>query len=251
MTVLPLSAIKDNYIWVILDEKNGCFDCVDPGDAKPVIDFAHHHSLQLRSIFITHHHSDHIGGVPALQKAFPNVKIYGPSDERIPYVNQPVKGNQDIKSGELTFKILNTPGHTSSHISYFEPEHRMLFCGDTLFSAGCGRVFDGSIEELFDSLSTYKKLPDETLVYCAHEYTYNNLKFAHKIEPENPDIKSALEQVKDIQCSLPSSIRKEKKMNPFLRTDAADVIAYAERQGINRDNPLAIFALLRQEKDRF
>lgn len=253
MSILPLSAFKDNYIWVLPDEASGLFDCVDPGEAEPVIQYAQKSTLSLRAILLTHHHHDHIGGINELAQHFPGAKIYGPEDARIQALHFPLKGNQSIRLGSHTFQILDTPGHTSTHISYYESEKRWLFCGDTLFSAGCGRVFDGTMAELHQSLLLYAQLPEKTAIYCAHEYTAANLRFALAVEPDNRAAQEYLQKIQQdhVSCTLPSNMALEKKINPFLRTKHLKIQTYAQMHGVNPTDDLAIFSFLRREKDNF
>ncbi|CEG56668.1 hydroxyacylglutathione hydrolase [Legionella fallonii] len=253
MTVYPIPAFLDNYIWAIVDDKKGVFDCVDPGEAEPVFEFAKAHHLKLRSILLTHHHSDHIGGVGHLIKAYPNCIVYGPFDDRIPYITNHVRENDIIQVGESSYTVLFNPGHTSTHISYYEPKQKSLFCGDTLFSAGCGRVFDGTMDELHQSMLLFKKLPEDTKIFCAHEYTQQNLRFAQTIEPQNSDISNHLQQLKKVpsSCSLPSTLALELSINPFLRTDISDVINYALQHGASSSSSKDVFATLRTQKNNF
>lgn len=251
MTIHPIPAFSDNYIWALVD--NSLFDCVDPGEIQPVLDFAQAHHLTLRSILITHHHQDHIGGVNQLKKHYPECIIYGPSDPRINDVAVVVEKDQIITVGEHTFQILFNPGHTSTHISYFEPEKHWLFCGDTLFSAGCGRVFDGTLEQLHRSLNLFKTLPKTTKIFCAHEYTKKNLQFAQTVEPGNQEINDYLDDFKSnsTSCTLPSTLQRELLINPFLRTDVKGVQDYAMRHGAHSDQSLEVFRVLREQKNLF
>ena len=253
MSVLPVSAFFDNYIWTITDENKGAFDCVDPGEAEPILQFALNNALKLRAILLTHHHHDHIGGVGELIKAYPSCTVYGPNDPRIPYVNVHVHEHQTVKVGECIFKILFNPGHTSSHISYYESQREWLFCGDTLFSAGCGRVFDGTLEQLHQSLNLFKTLPTTTKIFCAHEYTQQNLRFAQTVEPNNPTIQNYLQKLKDHPqtCTLPSTLAQELLINPFLRTDKPKVQKYAMQHGALSKHSLDVFRILRREKNLF
>ncbi|MGC1182083.1 hydroxyacylglutathione hydrolase [Legionella sp.] len=253
MFLIPIPAFTDNYIWAILDKNAGVFDCVDPGDANPVLQFAQARQLELRSILLTHHHYDHIGGVDILIKKFPSCRIYGPMDPRIPNVNHPVTEHQILQVGHYLFKVLFNPGHTSTHISYYEPHEEWLFCGDTLFSAGCGRVFDGTLNELHQSMLLFNSLPPTTKVFSAHEYTLKNLRFAHTVEPNNQFIKNYLQKIKaqSNSCTLPSTIEKERLINPFLRTDVPEVQAYARQHGGISQDSLEIFRVLREQKNTF
>ena len=235
MSILALKAFQDNYIWII--EQIASFICIDPGDATPVLDFAKQNNLTLSAILTTHNHADHIGGVKQLMQHFPESNLYTPDETA-----------STISEAAYTFNILKTPGHTKNHICYFEPNQTWLFCGDTLFSAGCGRVFDGTIEALFHSLNTLKQLPNNTKVFCAHEYTRQNLKFALTVEPENELAQmhlSLLEENPD-QISLPSTIGLEKAINPFFRLDAPGIQAFAKKTA-----PLDVFKCLREAKNHF
>jgi len=214
---------------------------IDPGDAAPVKVFLTENQLSLHAILITHHHQDHMGGVPELMQAHP-CPVYGP--ETIPLCSHPVC-DQDIinlQDVNLKFTVMATPGHTLDHLVYFNDD--MLFCGDTLFSAGCGRVFEGSAEQLFTSLKKIAQLDDQTLVYCGHEYTINNLKFASHVEPKNNTIKSRLLVCKKQKCTLPSTIAIEKSTNPFLRCHHSTL-----QQLFDINDDFQLFKTLRKKKD--
>lgn len=253
LTIHGLSAFNDNYIWIIANLDQSTFICVDPGDAMPVLSYAKSHNLTLNGILLTHHHHDHIGGVAKLLDIFPDAIVYAPNDLRIPFSNIAIKMSQSVFIGGCSFRVLITPGHTRSHICYYEPHLKWLFCGDTLFSAGCGRVFDGTMSALHDSLLRLKNLPDDTNVYCGHEYTRQNLRFAMTIEPNNLTISSYYTKLAHATnpLSLPSTIEQEKKINPFLRTNTIPLQEYAQTQGIDPLDSFAIFQHLRDQKDRF
>lgn len=253
MNIIPIRAFSDNYIWALINKEKARFSCVDPGDAKPVLDFAIKNNLQLESIFITHHHPDHIGGLKDLIEQNPSCSVFGPIDDRIPFITHHVTKDQLLELENYSFRILSNPGHTSTHISYFEPTQHWLFCGDTLFSAGCGRVFDGTIEQLYNSMLLFKTLPKTTQVYCAHEYTQQNLRFAQTVEPNNLEIKNYLAHLSQNldTCSLPSPLAQELLINPFLRLEEKEVQEYAQKKGIVSTNLQAIFSLLREEKNKF
>lgn len=247
MQIIPISAFTDNYIWLIVNNSEAF--CIDPGEAKPVISYLDEHALKLSGILLTHHHFDHVGGVKDLLNFAPASKVYGPHDKRIVGITDYLAGGTELTIIPYKFKVLNTPGHTSTHISFYESQFGWLFCGDTLFSAGCGRVFDGTFAELFNSLNIFKSLPNQTKIYCAHEYTKHNLCFAATIEPKNKDIQVHIANL--TICSLPSTIGLEKKINPFLRTDLPSLQEHALQNDAKDLSSFAIFKQIRKEKDCF
>ena len=253
MTIIPLNAGHDNYIWTIVNETAHTMTCVDPGEAAPVVAFAQTHGLTLTHILLTHHHNDHIGGVLELREMFRELVVYGPDDERIPFHHVIVRDEDSFPIENASFRVLSTPGHTRSHICYHEPTHGWLFCGDTLFSAGCGRVFDGTITELHRSLLLLKNLPNNTKIFCGHEYTRNNLRFAESVDPTNAVIRSYRAHLGEntTACSLPSTIALEKQINPFLRTDDPGIQRHAATEGMHSLDCLAVFQWLRHKKDNY
>jgi hydroxyacylglutathione hydrolase len=254
MSIVALPVFNDNYIWLIINETKHELTCVDPGEATAVIAYAKQNKLLVSNILITHHHEDHCGGVSELRQQFPNAQVYGPSDPRItPLINHPVHDEQIIHIDTLAFRIICTPGHTSSHVCYQEPTQGWLFCGDTLFSGGCGRVFDGTMKQLHHSITTLKNLPKDTQVFCGHEYTRKNLEFAATIEPSNVMIQSYRSHLDQnpSQCSLPSTIALEKQINPFMRISEPSIKEFIRSQGIISDDPLVIFETLRTLKNAF
>lgn len=246
LTVQSIPILKDNYVWAIVDSQTKKAVIVDPGDAKPVTKFLRDNNLTLKSILITHHHWDHTNGVEELCETFSTRSL-----------GKGLKDNDSLVMDHfpLKFNVLEIPGHTLDHIAYVTNDGH-LFCGDTLFSAGCGRLFEGTADQLFGSLQKLAALPDNTKVYCAHEYTENNLKFAEAVEPKNAAIKKRLKEVKELrskeQPSLPSTMKQEKATNPFLRCQIPGVIAAAEKFA-NRSlqKPVEVFAALRKWKDGF
>ncbi len=253
MNITAIPAFNDNYIWLLDDNKHAWV--VDPGDAKPVLTYLENKKLHLEGVLITHHHLDHVGGVKQLQQAFNNVVIYGPLSPHITIERSIVNESRLINILGYEFNVICTPGHTLDHIVYYcgltvKP---VLFCGDTLFAGGCGRLFEGTSEQMLNSLEKLSALPDETLVYCAHEYTMANLHFAAMVEPENIDISNRMtvEQNKrdKQQPTIPSSIALEKKTNPFLRCTHASVISSARKVKQNITGTDTVFAAIREWKD--
>ncbi|WP_342608176.1 hydroxyacylglutathione hydrolase [Vibrio tritonius] len=249
--IKSIPAFNDNYIWLIQNSDQRCA-IVDPGDAAPVLRYLQEHQLTPEAILITHHHNDHIGGVPDLVHHYPHLNVVGPKNEPIPTLTHPVEeGNQIELFGEL-FTVIDLPGHTLGHVGYIGDNK--LFCGDVLFSAGCGRVFEGTMEQMFHSLNKLLTLPDKTEVYCAHEYTTSNIAFAMAIEPDNQELKLYRDDVIRLRAqdrsTLPSTIKIEKAVNPFLRTHLTSVAKSVSNRTLNAE-PLSVFAALREWKNEF
>lgn len=252
----PVHAFSDNYIWLIHGQSDPArVAIVDPGDATPVCDYVERHRLDPQAILVTHHHGDHVGGVAKLVSRF-GIPVYGPAGERIPCRDFALKDGDHIRleSLGLSFEILDCPGHTAGHIAYHG--HGALFCGDTLFSAGCGRLFEGTPRQMTDSLARLAALPSETHVYCAHEYTLSNLRFAAEVEPDNQAVADYAERVNRLRASqhpsLPSTLALEHQVNPFLRCSEPPVVAAAERHaGGHLRGDASVFAELRAWKDTF
>jgi hydroxyacylglutathione hydrolase len=256
LNVRPVGAFSDNYIWLIESPSaRGRVLAVDPGDAAPVIAELERRGATLAAILLTHHHLDHIGGVPELlrQGAVP---VIGPDDTRIAQRTRTVRDGErcDLPELGLSFEILQIPGHTLSHIAFWG--HGTLFCGDTLFSAGCGRLFEGTPGQMNASLTKLRNLPPETRVFCGHEYTAANLRFALTVEPAN---RAALEyqaRVERLRAqgepTLPSTLALEIQVNPFLRCDEPAVVRAAEvHAGHSLGEPAAVLGVLRAWKDQF
>ena len=256
----PVKAFNDNYLWVFHQE-GGVHACaVDPGDAAPVLAWLDRAGLRLAAILVTHHHGDHIGGVDALLRRFP-VPVYGPANPRIPQVTNVVAEGDIVKVLDHEFRVLVVPGHTVEHIAYVSKERvtaagPAVFCGDTLFAAGCGRMFEGSPPVMYASLRKLAALHPDTQVYCAHEYTLGNLRFAAAVMPEDADVQARIrsESAKRErgEPTVPSSIGLELRTNPFLRSAEPAVVAAALRQQPgSATDPATIFGVLRRWKDQF
>jgi hydroxyacylglutathione hydrolase len=251
-----LPAFSDNYIWLLQDLEQRRCAVVDPGDAAPVQAWlAANPDWRLSDILITHHHFDHVGGIEQL-KASTGARVSGPANENIPGRDSALREGEQIEVLGHRFVIYEVPGHTLGHIAYYQPEQHWLFCGDTLFAGGCGRLFEGTAEQMYSSLSRLAALPEQTQVFCTHEYTLSNLRFAAAVEPGNTNIQQRLKQVRQWreagQISLPSSIGLEQATNPFLRSEKPSVNAcIAEREGPAQRSPAQVFAALRSWKDHF
>lgn len=257
-TVDILPAFADNYIYLISDSDIGLAMVVDPGDADVVLRALKKKDLHLSLILNTHHHKDHVGGNARLQKEY-GAPIIGPSDEqsRIENLARGVEKGDTITFSTLRGQVIETHGHTAGHIAYYFPRIKALFCGDTLFSLGCGRLFEGTAAQLWESLIALRALPDDTLIYCGHEYTEANAKFALLLDKNNMALKARAEAAADLrkkgQPTLPSLLGEEKKTNPFLRVDQPDFQAALAKNGfpVAGTDPAAIFGAIRAAKDRF
>ncbi|HCX80460.1 MAG: hydroxyacylglutathione hydrolase [Curvibacter sp. RIFCSPHIGHO2_12_FULL_63_18] len=255
MTLIPLPAFSDNYVWMLHDGREALV--VDPGDAAPVLQALQQEDLELRSILVTHHHADHTGGIHTLRDTT-GAQVWGPARESIPAPYQPLAQGQQLTCLGLSFEVLDVPGHTAGHIAFYSADIEgapLLFCGDTLFSAGCGRLFEGTPEQMEDSLRRLAMLPAATRVCCTHEYTLSNLRFALAVDPDNTDLlayQAHCQALRDRGLpTLPSSIDLERRINPFLRASAPPILAALhafDAAGLAHDGA---FATLRRWKNEY
>ena len=251
----PLPILKDNYAWMVIDTNTHSAILVDPGEAAPIRQYLVEQSLTLKAILITHHHWDHTNGLITLKQAY-DIPVFGPLNDAVEGITHAVQEEDEVQipNFPVTFRILDIPGHTQGHIAY--QGTNAVFCGDTLFSAGCGRLFEGTAEQLFHSLQKLKALPPNTQVCCGHEYTQNNLRFAQIIEPSNIKIQARIEKVNLLRTagkpSLPSILQEEIETNPFLRCHQPIIKENVERHFQQRlDTPVEVFRWLRKWKDSF
>ncbi|BFN27973.1 hydroxyacylglutathione hydrolase [Pseudomonas sp. SCT] len=258
LKIEALPAFTDNYIWLLQDDATQRCAAVDPGDAAPVLSWLQDHpDWRLSDILITHHHHDHVGGVERL-KTQTGARVYGPAAENIPARDEALSDGQRIRVLDKDLEVIAVPGHTLGHIAYVhsDAEQPWLLSGDTLFAAGCGRLFEGTPEQMFASLQRLASLPDDTLVYCTHEYTLSNLRFAQAVEPYNQEIQQRVREVtvlrEENHFSLPTRMNIERATNPFLRSSVEAVQqAASEHCGRRLEDNVAVFAALRAWKDRF
>jgi hydroxyacylglutathione hydrolase len=256
LQVSPVRAFSDNYLWLIHAPANPAqVVAVDPGDARPIEAELAQRGLALRAILVTHHHGDHVGGVRELAERHA-IPVWGPARESLPFEVHPLDDGDAVhlENLGLDFSVMAVPGHTLGHIAY--AGHGALFCGDTLFSGGCGRLFEGTPAQMLQSLDRIAQLPDDTLVYPAHEYTLSNLRFAAVADPDNRDVRDALHEVaarrERDEITLPARLGRERRINPFLRCREAGVRASAEAHvGRSLTTPVEVFASVRQWKDGF
>ncbi|HNO43695.1 MAG: hydroxyacylglutathione hydrolase [Rubrivivax sp.] len=255
MDLIALPAFEDNYLWLLHDGQQALV--VDPGDAAPVHAALRRLGLRLACILVTHHHGDHTGGVTALREAS-GATVYGPARERIPEPFTPLAGGDRLRVLGLDFEVLDVPGHTAGHIAFFARDvdgAPLLFCGDTLFSGGCGRIFEGTPAQLLASLDALAALPPTTRVCAAHEYTLGNLRFARTVEPDNTALadheRQCLQRRADGRPTLPSTIGLERAINPFLRSREAAVTRAVRAHSPSANDAVAVFAALRQWKNEF
>lgn len=254
MNIFPISAFNDNYVWLLYEKMSREAWVVDPGDAAPVIKTLKDHHLNLKGILITHHHWDHSGGIDALLHYQKNIPVFGSVKSPLNTITHRVKEGDEIDCSFMNLSVLEIPGHTLDHIAFYNSD--MLFCGDTLFSFGCGKIFEGTPSQMYHSLQKIVQLPETTAIYCGHEYTLANLQFAHFIEPNNESIIYKLEEVKALRevnkPTLPSFLFVEKQLNPFLRCNEPSIIETVEKYCHKTLNdPVDVFAYLREWKNAF
>ena len=255
LTLSPLPALADNYVWMLVDAARGTALVVDPGEAAPVFDALAAEGLRLTTILLTHHHPDHIGGVGELLACYPDAVVYAPVDERIPHANRRVEDGDriEIKSPAAEFEVIAVPGHTRTHIAWHG--ENLLFCGDTLFSLGCGRLFEGTPAQMLASLDRLAALPPDTRICCGHEYTLANAAFAQRVEPHNDALRMRQEQARVLRDAgtptVPSLLVDERAANPFLRVDVMDPPSQVLPDAAWQTDRVARFAALRAAKDGF
>ncbi|MCL2896215.1 hydroxyacylglutathione hydrolase [Brenneria tiliae] len=251
MNLISIAALQDNYIWLLSNKENHCV-IVDPGEAQPVLDALGKHRLTPEAILLTHHHHDHVGGVAAIVEHYAHLPIFGPRETQKSGATTVVEEGDTLSLLNSDFSVLAVPGHTAGHIAYYS--HPFLFCGDTLFSGGCGRIFEGTPKQMYDSIKKISNLPDDTLICCAHEYTLANLEFAHAVWPEESTITAHLHKIRQIreksQSTLPTTLGLERKINLFLRCHDIDLKRKTSQQPESIEN-LQVFAQLRSKKDGF
>ena len=236
MEIVPVPQLSDNYAYLLIDGETGEGAVVDCAEADPVLAEVRRHAMRLAAVLATHHHFDHVGGNADLLAAVPDLRVYGSADDapRIPGITHRVRDGDTVEVGRVRGRVILIPAHTSGHVAYYFPDEGVVFTGDTLFAGGCGRLFEGDAAQMMVSLAKLAALPDDTRVYCGHEYTEKNLRRANR-------------------PTVPSTIREEKATNPFLRTGSPELAASvrARRPDVPAGDPVALFAAVRQLKDRF
>jgi len=253
MDIHLIPAFSDNYIYLLRDPASGAVGVVDPGDADPVIAELERRGWGLTAILNTHHHNDHIGGNAALKKRYGATVIGARADaHRIADLDTALDEGDHVAFGSETGTVIAVPGHTSGHIAFHFPDSAALFCGDTLFSLGCGRLFEGTAAQMWHSLGKLRALPEDTRVYCGHEYTQSNARFALTIEPDNADLRARAGEIAALRAegrpTIPTTLGLERRTNPFLRADEPSV---QRSLGMDGAAPASVFAEIRKRKDSF
>lgn len=255
LKVIPIPALKDNYIWLIVNSHLQQAVVIDPGDASPVLSFLEERHLTLAGILLTHKHADHTAGIDQLLDIYPRVPVYAHPIENILMTTHPIQQDEVVVIDQwpIPFKVIHIPGHTHGHVAFYA--NPILFSGDTLFGAGCGRIFEGTAEEMLCSLNKLAALPDDTQIYCGHEYTFANLRFALHVEPENEDVRQRIKVTEHLRLNnkptLPSTMSLEKRTNPFLRCTEKSVIERVQVYVNRQLNLVEVFRELREWKNRF
>ena len=253
LSIKPIKALSDNYIWLVTTNEGSIV--IDPGESKQIIDLVKSNEIDLEGILITHHHYDHTNGIEEILK-YKKVEVYGPKNN-VNSITKRVKQNDVFNLIGLKFEVIETPGHTLDHIAFYclKDEKSILFCGDTLFSGGCGRVFEGTYSQMYESLKKLSKLPEDTQIFCGHEYTSSNLQFACAVEPNNQYIKEyneeIIEKIKNGVPSLPSNLKIEHMINPFIRCNEENLIDNINKKFGEVSSEIEIFSTLRKWKDDF
>lgn len=252
LTITAIPALQDNYIWLLQRERHAI--AVDPGEAAPVLDFLQKNGLQLDAILCTHRHHDHVDGIEELRGVY-NVPVHGRSHPKNPHITHGLREGDQLRLDQLNtvFDIIEVPGHLDDHIAFIAPG--MVFCGDVMFGAGCGKNFEGTPAQLHHSLQRLAALPDDTSVFCAHEYTAYNLPFALACEPTNPDIQRRFAETRRLRAenrpTVPFTIALEKATNPFLRCTSPELIQTLQARGLADTSEIAVFTALREWRDHF
>jgi hydroxyacylglutathione hydrolase len=259
MDVFPIPQLSDNYAYLLVDPASGEAGIVDCAEAEPVLEEVARRGVSLRAVLATHHHFDHVGGNRDLLAKLPDLRVYGSADDapKIPGITDRVNDGDPVQVGGVRGRVLFIPAHTSGHVAYWFPDQRAVFTGDTLFAGGCGRLFEGDAAQMMSSLGKLAGLPDDTRVYCGHEYTEKNLEFALTLEPGNPALRAKMAAVQALRRAgkptVPSTIEDEKETNPFLRADSPELAASVRARvpGLPAGDRVALFAAVRGLKDRF